>query len=781
MRCSVYTCSLILLAALHATAHAPGTPPSERSLAPDVAHSVDAATPSAVAPPVAVASAPADAAAQRPLLRADRVMVRAADLDAVAAAHGTSVVRAPGGAGVGALAVPDGVDPDALVAQLSTDPRVATAAREARFYGASGPPASMHWHMDAVDAPAPDTGLSSWVVAVLDTGVAYENYNDGTTQYAQASGMASVTVVDPLDLVENDGHPNDDHMHGTHIASIILSKANIPGVASGASLMPVKVLDDTNAGTELDLIDGIDHAVLEGADVINLSLSFPLGYLPSVELRQALSDAHDAGVVLVAAAGNDGEDEIAWPAAHPLVIAVGSSTPTATAADDIASYSNRGPGLDVLAPGGTLSVDHNSDGWGDGIAAQTIASGDPSTIAWYLYEGTSQATAMVSGTVVRLLDDGVAPDDVRARLQAGAFSASDAATYGSGVGPLDVPTVRAATDSDEVLSAGGMAFIRRYVTGSTVEHEPTVQVVVVDDAGNLVTSGDVLVQVEDDVGVSWASCSLNVDGLCEEDMGLFTVTTGAPDAWLYTVVGVVRGGVAHRPRRAVFTSDGTEIVMAAIDDAAVDSDRAIAVWWPQGNDPDLGQLSESFSITATGSDLGDAPVIGNFTRGHVTSLIDSETTVSLDVEGTGLMGTQPGGFGFMDAKELDLDGGGTGLLGSRTTKLLALDGSSYASGDLGWHAGHLFAAHDDVIAPATHGTLGLNGTSVPLDGSLPSGVSGTALGNWVDAGGSVASDGYEAARALSGAGTLDIGRLAAASDTSGNGESSLFVCYDDDC
>jgi len=175
------------------------------------------------------------------------------------------------------------------------------------------------------------------------------------------------------------------------------------------------------------------------------------------------------------------------------------------------------------------------------------------------------------------------------------------------------------------------------------------------------------------------------------------------------------------------------------------------------------------------------PVIGNFLRGHVSSLIDTESSVDLDLMGTGLLDAEPGTFGVMTAKELDLDGGGSGVLGNRTTKLLALDGSSYAGDDIGWHAAHLFAAHTGVTSPTALASLGLNGTAALLDGTLPSALSGTAQGDWIEAGGSIASDGYEATRALPGAGTLSIGRLAAASNSSGNGETSVFVCFDDDC
>jgi len=732
--------------------------------------------------PGAPSIAPVDGASHEPdIYRTDRVMVRpgrGVELEDLAAASGTGVARAVGPAGVGALAVPAHLDASAFADHLSSLPGVASASREARFYGASGPPASTEWHMDAIQRPTPDAGLSSWVVAVLDTGVAYEQYSSGGTNYKQASGFSNVNIVAPADFVENDGHANDDHQHGTHIASIILSRGAIKGVAAGASLMPVKVLDQSNTGSELDLIDGIGHAVDQGADVINMSLAFPLGYVASLELQDALLDAYDAGVVMVAAAGNDGEDELAWPAASPLTISVGSVRSDATGPDDLAPYSNRGPGLDVVAYGGSLSLDENNDGYGDGIAAQTIDLQTPNSTAYVLYEGTSQATALVSGAVVWMLDDGVAPANIRARLQAG-FDANGAVADGSGSDILDVPTVRASTSTGEDLAVGGMSFVSRYLVDSVMSIEPTLRVVAVDDAGSLVTSGTVLVQIEDESGIAWSSCALDADGTCDVVVGTYEDTSSAPSAWTYSIVGVVRNGVAHRPSRAVFTSDATEIVMAAIDDAAIDADRALALYWPAGNDPELGQLAEAFSVTSTGTALADAPVVASFLRGHVSSLIASESTVSLDIDTVGAsIATVPtGGWGVVGAKELDLDGGGVGSLGNRTTKLLAVNGSSHASSAFGWHGTHLFAHHDGVIAPADH-DLHLNGEIVRLDGLAMGVVSGTALGDWVDAGGDVAADGFEAGRALAAAGTLDIGRLLATDATSGAGEQSEWLWED---
>ncbi|MEM6927529.1 MAG: S8 family serine peptidase, partial [Myxococcota bacterium] len=155
-----------------------------------------------------------------------------------------------------------------------------------------------------------------------------------STPPPERAPLAGVEFVAPADFVNGDDHANDDHGHGTHIASLVASRGELDGVASGVAVMPVKVLDENNAGTELALVKGIRHAVDNGAHVINMSLSFPLGYVPSPALVEAIEYAHLAGVVMVAASGNVGADVATWPAASRLVIGVGALAPGLTGSDD---------------------------------------------------------------------------------------------------------------------------------------------------------------------------------------------------------------------------------------------------------------------------------------------------------------------------------------------------------------------------------------------------------------------------------------------------------------
>jgi serine protease len=201
-------------------------------------------------------------------------------------------------------------------------------------------------------------GGSGVVVAVLDTGVAYRNW-DG---FRKSPDFAGTTFVDPCDLVAGtvrDGRCTDPYAldregHGTFVASEIAEATNnhlgVTGLAYGAAIMPVRVLNAAGFGYPTTVAEGIRYAVAHGAQVINLSLAFYLGLsaaqIPT--LTSAIAYAHAHGVILVGAAGNDGADEIAYPAADPDVISVGAST----ADGCLAAYSNTGPKLDLVAPGG---------------------------------------------------------------------------------------------------------------------------------------------------------------------------------------------------------------------------------------------------------------------------------------------------------------------------------------------------------------------------------------------------------------------------------------------
>ncbi|MGG0177806.1 S8 family serine peptidase [Gottfriedia acidiceleris] len=160
-------------------------------------------------------------------------------------------------------------------------------------------------------------------VAVIDTGVDYDHPDLGG-----AFGLGH-KVVGGYDFVNNDNDPMDDYGHGTHVAGIIAANGKLKGVAPDASITAYKVLDNNGSGTTSNIIAGIEAAISPDnpypADVINMSLSGPGD--GSDPISQAAQNAVDAGVVVVAAAGNAGPEygTIGAPAMAEGVLAVGAS------------------------------------------------------------------------------------------------------------------------------------------------------------------------------------------------------------------------------------------------------------------------------------------------------------------------------------------------------------------------------------------------------------------------------------------------------------------------
>ncbi|MHC4241231.1 MAG: S8 family serine peptidase [Planctomycetota bacterium] len=285
---------------------------------------------------------------------------------------------------------------------------------------------------------------SGAIVAILDTGIAYEDYSEknpgSNISYQQAPDLAGTFFVAGYDFVNHDGHPNDDSVsgHGTHIAGTVAQNTHngigTAGVAFNAYLMPVKVLDNCGAGTHADIAEGIIWATDNGAHVINLGFG---GSEPSIVLEEAIAYSYNRGVTLIAAAGNDGIGNVSYPAAYDdYVIAVGATRYDET----LAYYSNFGLSLDLVAPGGDLNVDQNGDDYGDGILQQVYKADGFGTISWgYSFtEGTSMAAAHVSGVAALLIANGNAtsPAEVRQALESTAEDKGTASwdiRYGWGI------------------------------------------------------------------------------------------------------------------------------------------------------------------------------------------------------------------------------------------------------------------------------------------------------------------------------------------------------------
>ena len=321
-----------------------------------------------------------------------------------------------------------GTDPAAVAAAYDAEPSVIYA--EPNYYAyASGklveplafrpndPYFNLQWNMTAIQAPqAWDiSGGQGVLVAVLDSGIAYEDFD----RYQQAPDLSSTSFVPGYDFLNDDSHANDDGGHGTHVAGTIAQSTDnglgVAGVAFGATLMPIKVLDSRGQGSFDALAQGIMYAADQGARVINLSLS---SRESSQLLADAIAYAIGKGTLVVAASGNSGGG-VEYPAAYDGVLAVGS----VEFEQDRARYSNFGPQIDVVAPGGDTAADRNGDGYPDGILQQTFKGNDATNFALYYLEGTSMAAPHVSGLAAMLfaLNPTATADQVRHAIESTAL------------------------------------------------------------------------------------------------------------------------------------------------------------------------------------------------------------------------------------------------------------------------------------------------------------------------------------------------------------------------
>ena len=356
-------------------------------------------------------------------------------ISALNSTHGVSTIYTSPSAGLRRLRIPSGKTVAEMVEIYQANGNVEYAEANYIAHVLKAPNDELYplqWHLyntsyggiQAESAWDISTGLGV-VVAILDTGIAYEDYCEkGSTEtdrcYQQAPDLAGTYFVAGYDFVNRDEHPNDDSIsgHGTHIAGTVAQNTKngigTAGVAFDAYLMPVKVLDSSGAGTYADIAEGIIWATENGAQVINLGLG---GSEPSNALENAIAYSYNRGVTLIAAAGNDGVGGVCYPAAYDdYVIAVGATRYDET----LAYYSNYGLNLDLTAPGGDLNVDQNGDDYGDGILQQTYDK-DGCEISWgYCFmEGTSMAAAHVSAAAALLIAHGntTSPAEVREALE----------------------------------------------------------------------------------------------------------------------------------------------------------------------------------------------------------------------------------------------------------------------------------------------------------------------------------------------------------------------------
>ncbi|KPB03395.1 S8 family peptidase [Bacillus sp. CHD6a] len=259
-------------------------------------------------------------------------------------------------------------------------------------------------HIKADVAHAQNVTGSGVKVAVLDTGI------DASHEDLRVTGGASFVSGEPDALTDGNGH-------GTHVAGTIAALNNnvgVLGVSYDVNLYAVKVLGADGSGTLAGIAQGIEWAIDNDMDVINMSLGGSTG---STTLKQASDNAYNSGIVVVAAAGNSGSflglvNTIGYPAKYDSVIAVGAVDSN----NNRASFSSVGNQLEVMAPGVSINSTLPGNKYGE-------------------LNGTSMASPHVAGAAALLLaqNPNLTNVEVRERLRDTATNLGSSFNYGYGV------------------------------------------------------------------------------------------------------------------------------------------------------------------------------------------------------------------------------------------------------------------------------------------------------------------------------------------------------------
>ncbi len=268
------------------------------------------------------------------------------------------------------------------------------------------------WHYPQINLPQAwdvTRGSSSVIVAVLDTGIKAAHPDFDATRFVSGFDMISNPAT-ARDGNGRDSNPEDEgdlatpqgsSFHGTHVAGTIGANSNngagVAGVDHNCKLMIVRVLGQ-GGGTTSDIADGILYAAgltngsgqlpAQRADIVNMSLGAP--GLNAV-MQQACDQAAAAGVLLVAAAGNDNTSDPGSPAAFDSVLSVGAVDLVRARAP----YSNFSSTVDLWAPGGDMTADRNGDGFPDGVLS--CGADDSGNFFFNFENGTSMASPHVAG------------------------------------------------------------------------------------------------------------------------------------------------------------------------------------------------------------------------------------------------------------------------------------------------------------------------------------------------------------------------------------------------
>lgn len=325
------------------------------------------------------------------------------------------------------------------------------------------PDYSKQWNLRSINVESAwgETKGKGVTVAVIDTGV------------SRVPDLKETTFVKGYDFVNDKVEADDDNGHGTHVAGTIAQSTNnnygVAGIAYEASIMPLKVLSAYGGGTVADIAEAIRFAADNGAGVINMSLG---GGGESHVMKDAIDYAHGKGVVVIAAAGNEGQNSASYPARYPHAIGVAAID----AAGEKAPYSNFGAGVDISAPGGSQS----------GLILQDTLDPETGVAEIRGFQGTSMAAPHVAGVAALIQASGITqPDEVFAVLQKSSRVIKDDNLNYFGSGQLDAAAAVKTAQQGQIsfqdffrwLRENGYLNLRFWIDGGAIALLPKIAMV----------------------------------------------------------------------------------------------------------------------------------------------------------------------------------------------------------------------------------------------------------------------------------------------------------------
>ncbi|PSP56341.1 serine protease [Halobacteriales archaeon QS_1_67_19] len=456
---------------------------------------------------------------------------------------------------------------------------------------------TLPWGIDRVDADVAhddgETGNGA-DIAIIDTGI------DDDHPDLQANVGEGKAYVDCRG--SNCNYPwSDDNDHGTHCAGTADAVDNtegVVGVSTEATLHAVKVLDSNGSGSFSDVAAGIEYVADQGWDVASMSLGGSSG---SSTVKDACQYAYDRGVLLVAAAGNDGpcSDCVGYPAAYQEVIAVSSTDSD----DSLSNFSSTGSEVELAAPGGDVY--------------STVIGG------YDTFSGTSMACPHVSGAGGQLMSNGYSNTEARQQLR---DTAEDIglADNEQGYGLLDVEA--ALGDSGSSNSSPSCSLVAPS-DGDTVSGTVTVQVDASDSEDDD-TSLDVEVSVD---GGAWQSAAYSSDsGYYEYDWDTTAVEDGDHAVQARATDS---DGATTESSQITVTVDNTADSAPAIEQFALTDDsnpawtRYYVDWSVSDADGDLAEVTTEL-LDASGSVLDSASTAVSGSSASGTDYLESKSSGS---------------------------------------------------------------------------------------------------------------------------------------------------------